>query len=44
MDDDWKTCVDVDECATMSAVREECGGGDGDGGRSKCENTPGSYR
>ena len=38
LDEDWKTCVDVDECATMSAVREECNGG------SKCENTPGSYR
>ena len=39
LDEDWKTCVDVDECATMSAVREECGDGEG-----RCENTPGSYR
>ena len=40
LDEDWKTCVDVDECATMSSVRDEC---DGKGG-GKCENTPGSYR
>ncbi len=36
--EDWKTCVDVDECATMASVREEeCGGAD------RCVNTEGSY-
>ncbi len=35
--EDWKTCVDVDECATMASVREECGGED------LCKNTEGSY-
>ncbi len=34
--DDWKTCVDVDECATMASVREEeCGGAE------FCQNTEG---
>ena len=34
--DDWKTCVDVDECATMSSIRESCPNG--------CLNTPGSFK
>ncbi|XP_059084978.1 fibrillin-2-like [Tigriopus californicus] len=36
LDEDWKTCVDVNECATMASVRESCANG--------CENTIGSYR
>ncbi len=34
--EDWKTCEDVDECATMASVREEeCGGAE------LCKNTEG---
>eukprot|EP00095_Tigriopus_kingsejongensis_P010187 maker-scaffold105_size367834-snap-gene-2.37 protein:Tk10187 transcript:maker-scaffold105_size367834-snap-gene-2.37-mRNA-1 annotation:"hypothetical protein DAPPUDRAFT_303147" len=36
LDEDWKTCVDVDECATMSTVRKSCPNG--------CENTIGSFK
>ena len=38
LQDDYKTCEDIDECRTKASVRDECDGLD------YCENTPGSYR
>ena len=34
--EDWKTCQDVDECATSQSVRDECY-------PKRCKNTEGSY-
>lgn len=39
MDDSWKTCIDIDECAdreVMEKLNIQCQYG--------CENTPGSYK
>lgn len=26
LDNDWKTCIDIDECETITSVREGCKG------------------
>lgn len=38
LDDDWKTCIDIDECLNQKSIRQEfrC--------RGNCVNTIGSYR